>query len=75
MLTGKQGVELSMPTNDDLVADWKRIRADLAQQLELFESGKMGSGDRVLRSTSAQAIERIKRSIAELDGLLAEHAS
>jgi hypothetical protein len=64
-----------MSIKDDLIADWKRMRADLARQLEMFESGNMGSGDRVLRSTSAQSIERIKRSMAELDGLIAEHGS
>lgn len=62
-----------MPTIDDLIADWKRMRADLERQLELLESGKMGTGGRVIRSTTSQTITRVRRFIAELDDLLSEH--
>ena len=55
---------------DRLIADWKRMRATLVQQLELLESGKMGAGDRVSGSRTAETIARVKRAIAELEAMI-----
>ena len=60
-------------TIDDIVAEWKQIRSMLVRELELLKSGKMGTGDRVLLGTVAKTLERVKRSIAEFDVLIAEH--
>jgi hypothetical protein len=64
-----------MPTIDELIADWKRMRLDLARQLKLFESGRSGNIERMMGGTSDQTVAHLKRSIAELDALLSEHRS
>jgi hypothetical protein len=46
------------------------MREALAAQLDLIEAGKMGTRDKVLRSTSADTIARLKRCIAERDAVI-----
>lgn len=58
-----------MPTAAQ-VEEWTKQRRVLLQELEMLESGKMGTGEKVLRSTTAQSIERVRAHIAELDRLL-----
>jgi hypothetical protein len=52
------------------VEEWTEQRRVLLQELEMLESGKMGTGDKVLRGTTAQSVERVKTHIAQLDRLL-----
>jgi hypothetical protein len=53
-------------------------RATLRRSLEMMESGVMHTGERHAgspqRDTTAESIDRAKKSIAELDALLAKHA-
>jgi hypothetical protein len=60
-----------MPTPSQ-IEDWMRQRAVLVRQLEMLESGQMGSGDKVLRGITVQSIERAKAQIAQLDRLLSD---
>lgn len=62
-----------MVTADDLAADWKRMRHALRRQLVLIETGKMRTGGRISNGTTSQTLERIRRFLAELDLLLANH--
>jgi hypothetical protein len=58
-----------------LVASWRERRAMLARQLEMLESGDMHSGTSALDTTTRQDIARLRSWIAELDALIAEHAT
>jgi hypothetical protein len=53
--------EYSM-TMDELIADWKNMRAALIAQLHLVESGKLGD--------AANIIAGLRRAISELDALI-----
>ena len=46
--------------------------ADLQRQREMLETGKMGTGGKVLGSTTAESLARFKAQIVELQGLLTE---
>jgi hypothetical protein len=52
------------------INDWKIELVPLVRQLEMLETGEMGSGDKALRGTTAQSIRRVKSAIAELDALI-----
>jgi hypothetical protein len=58
-----------MPTTTQ-IADWAEQRRVLRQELEMLESGKMGTGDKTLRGTTAESIARVKARMAQLDRLL-----
>jgi hypothetical protein len=64
---------------DDDVAQWKQKRLEWQRMLELFKSGKMGSGEQVSgaarRDTTADCIEDCERHIAELDTLIDRHSA
>jgi hypothetical protein len=52
------------------IEEWTEQRRVLLRQLEMLESGEMGTGNKVLRGTTAESIERAKIEIAQLDRLL-----
>jgi hypothetical protein len=68
-----------MPTMmDNLLAWCQRERASLQRQLELMEAGIMRTGEHRAgsppRDTTTESIDRVRRSIAELDEILARRA-
>jgi hypothetical protein len=52
------------------IEEWKKRRAVLGRELELLESGKMGTGNKVLRATTATSIKNVQSKIAELDAII-----
>ena len=66
-----------MPTLMDGVLAWCLLeRTHLQQQLDLLRRGIMRTGERRSgspeRDTTAESIERVRNSLAELDEILAE---
>jgi hypothetical protein len=62
-----------MTTVVDFVEDWIEIRAKLQRQLKLLQSGEMRTQN-AAGDTTAATIQRIKRWIDELNGLLKEYS-
>jgi hypothetical protein len=61
-----------MASMDDLTADWEQMRSTFIRQLDLLESGKMGTGVQIRRGTTTKTIERVKYFIAELETMIAK---
>jgi hypothetical protein len=61
----------------ELIRWCNKERATLRRSLELMEAGVMRTGECYAgspqRDTTAESIDRAKKSIAELDALLAKH--
>ena len=60
-----------MPTREKIIERWRYLRGLLISQLDSFQAGslQMHSND---VDISPAAIEKLKRSIAEFDALIAE---
>ena len=52
---------------DDLIHNWKNMRAALLAQLDLAESGKLGEAPNIVAG--------LKRAISELDALIEGRSS
>ena len=59
---------------EPLVAAWKDRRSMLATQLEWLEGGRMRTGTNISGATTQQDRARLRKWIAELDALIAEHS-
>ena len=63
-----------MPAIHDLIEDWIQIRTMLQKQLKMLESDGMRSGAEVADAATEATIERLKRCLLEMNGLLKQYA-
>jgi uncharacterized protein YerC len=63
-----------MPAIHDLIEDWIQIRTMLQRQLKLLESDGTRSGAQVADAATEATIERIKRCLQDMNGLLKQYA-
>lgn len=61
-------------TIDDLKVEWKQMLALLEQQREMLESGYMGTGTKIVGSTTQDSLARVRKCISELEALLAAYS-